>query len=192
MHPGHPGTKQCALRLCESIHRCSWKHLQLWRYIQDATRFDLQNIQILKLLRPVRRSAGDFRSSWNCYAALRETSRALRETWCHILTSVVLTYPQGISSHHIHLCYSHKIHYIKIWHALFKTLYIYSYGQFGRRWWSRIIRGVPRHAHWENLEMHHFGGRCGETMELEGREPTINTQPHLSRHSNRIHEKERF
>jgi hypothetical protein len=29
-------------------------------------------------------------------------------------------------------------------------------------------------------------------MELAGREPTINTPPHLTRHPNRIHEKERF
>jgi hypothetical protein len=29
-------------------------------------------------------------------------------------------------------------------------------------------------------------------MELEGREPTINIPPHLSRHPNGIHEKERF
>jgi len=28
------------LRLCKSILRCSWKHLQLWRCIQDAMRFD--------------------------------------------------------------------------------------------------------------------------------------------------------
>ena len=28
------------LRLCKSILRCSWKNLQLWRCIQDATRFD--------------------------------------------------------------------------------------------------------------------------------------------------------
>jgi hypothetical protein len=40
--------------------------------------------------------------------------------------------------------------------------------------------------------MDHFGGRCGETMELEGREPTINTAPHLPRHSNGINEKEEF
>jgi len=37
-----------------------------------------------------------------------------------------------------------------------------------------------------------FGGHCGETMELEGREPTINNPPHLSRHPNGIHEKEWF
>jgi hypothetical protein len=37
-----------------------------------------------------------------------------------------------------------------------------------------------------------LGGRCGETTELEGREPTINIPPHLSRHPNGIREGERF
>jgi len=37
-----------------------------------------------------------------------------------------------------------------------------------------------------------LGGRCGETMELEGRDSTSNTLPHLSRHPNGIHVKERF
>ena len=46
----------------------------------DAMRFDLQNCQILERLRPLRRSAGDFKSSWDRYAALQETLRALRET----------------------------------------------------------------------------------------------------------------
>ena len=35
-------------------------------------------------------------------------------------------------------------------------------------------------------------GCWGETMELEGREPTMNTPLHLSRHPNGIHEIERF
>jgi len=35
-------------------------------------------------------------------------------------------------------------------------------------------------------------GRCGETEELESREPVINTPPHLSRHQNGILEKKRF
>jgi hypothetical protein len=34
--------------------------------------------------------------------------------------------------------------------------------------------------------------RCGETMELEGREPIINTLLHLSQHPKGIREKERF
>jgi len=37
-----------------------------------------------------------------------------------------------------------------------------------------------------------FGGRCVETMELEGKEPIVNTPPHLSQHPKGIHEKERF
>jgi len=37
-----------------------------------------------------------------------------------------------------------------------------------------------------------LGGRCAETMELEGREPTINTLPHLLWNPNGIHQKERF
>jgi len=37
--------------------------------------------------------------------------------------------------YHIHLCYSYKICYlITLWHALFKYLYIYTYGQSGHRW----------------------------------------------------------
>ena len=35
-------------------------------------------------------------------------------------------------------------------------------------------------------------GRCGETAELEGRGPIVNTPPHLSRHPKGIREKERF
>jgi hypothetical protein len=63
MLPGPPGAKQRALRLYKSVLRCSWKHLQLWRGIQDATRFDLWNSQILEKVRPLRRSPGDFESS---------------------------------------------------------------------------------------------------------------------------------
>jgi hypothetical protein len=37
-----------------------------------------------------------------------------------------------------------------------------------------------------------LGDHCGEMIELEDREPTINTQPHFSRHSNGSNEKERF
>jgi len=36
--------------------------------------------------------------------------------------------------YHIRLCYSHKIRYLIIWHALFKYFYIYTYGQSGHRW----------------------------------------------------------
>jgi len=56
--PDHPGDKQSALRLCKSIPRCSWKHLQLWRCIQEDPS------RIVK-----------FRSSWDLCADLRKTSR---------------------------------------------------------------------------------------------------------------------
>jgi len=53
-----PGAKQSALRLCKSILRCSWKHLQLWRCIQDAPS------RIVK-----------FWSSWDLCTDVQETSR---------------------------------------------------------------------------------------------------------------------
>ena len=93
MLPGPPGALQCALRLFKSILRCFWKYVQLWRCIQDATRL---TIRIFK-----------FWSCWDLYTGLQETLRAsetsvqaLQETWCHILTAVVLrvAQPQGISS----------------------------------------------------------------------------------------------
>ena len=34
--PAPPRVLQCTLRLCKSIFRCSWKNLQLWRWIQNA------------------------------------------------------------------------------------------------------------------------------------------------------------
>jgi len=48
--------------------------------------------------------------------------------------------------YHIRLCYSHKISYLIIGQALFKYLYIYTYGQSGHRWYSSIIGGAPGDA----------------------------------------------
>jgi len=39
--PCPPGDKQSPFRLCKSNVRYSWKHLQRWRNLQKATRFDL-------------------------------------------------------------------------------------------------------------------------------------------------------
>jgi len=41
MLPGPPGAKQSGLKRCQSILRCSWRHQQLWRCIEDPPRFDL-------------------------------------------------------------------------------------------------------------------------------------------------------
>jgi len=66
---------------------------------------------------------------WLASRAAKTSVQDLQETWCRILTPVVLTvpYPQGISSI-ILVCYSHKIRYIILWHVLSKSLYIYTYG----------------------------------------------------------------
>ena len=89
------------------------------------------------------------------------------------------------------LCYSHKIRYIIIWHPLFKSLYIYILSI-----WPQMVVRHNRRSTWtrplRELGDALLGGHCGEMTELEGREPTINTPPHLSQHPNKIHEKERF
>jgi len=73
MLPGPPWAKERALRLCKSIPWCSWKLRQIWRCIQDATRFDLKDSHMLEQrrasvqvcgrrrerLRPLHSSAGD-------------------------------------------------------------------------------------------------------------------------------------
>jgi len=96
------GALQCALRLCKNILRCSWKHLQLCRCIQQAMRYHYWDGQTFELLRPLPRSAGDFESTWELSAGLRETSRESetsapvpRGTWWDILTAVVLRGPQS-------------------------------------------------------------------------------------------------
>jgi hypothetical protein len=105
-----------------------------------------------RMLRDLTYTIVNCRSSSDLGAALRETLRgsetaALWDTWCLNLKAVVLTQPQGIWSYHISLCYSHRIHYIIICHALYKSLCIYTYGQSGRRWYWSIFGGAPGHAH---------------------------------------------
>jgi hypothetical protein len=57
--PGPSGAKHTTFRLYNSILRCSWQHLQLWKCIQDAPSW----IVI-------------FWSGWNCCWGLRMTLRA--------------------------------------------------------------------------------------------------------------------
>ena len=86
MLPGPAGALQSALRHCKSILRCPWKHLQSWRCIQDATRMDYEDSQILEQVRPLHGSVGDFESSWDCCTAVRDT-------WCCILQALVPRVP---------------------------------------------------------------------------------------------------
>jgi len=53
---------------------------------------------------------------------------------------------------------------------------------------EHIRRSTWTHPLRENRDAPH-GGHCGETMELEGREPTINTLPYHLQHPNGIEEK---
>jgi len=62
MLPAPPGALQCALGLCKSILRCSWKHLQLWRCIQDATRLTIRIVE--------------FWSCWDHWVGLQENARS--------------------------------------------------------------------------------------------------------------------
>jgi len=95
-----------------------------------------------------------------------------------------------ITTRHL-VYYSHKIRYIIPWHSFFKSLYIFTYSQSGCKSYSSIIGGAAGHAYWE-LRDAPFGGWCVETSELEGRELTINTPPHLSQHPHRIHNNEHY
>jgi len=99
-------------RLCKSILRCSWKHLQLWICIQDTTRFAYWDSQVLERLRKPRRSVGDFESSsaGDLVAYSPHSSSDGSISRRHVI-------------YHIHPCYSDKIRYLIIWHASFKYLY---------------------------------------------------------------------
>jgi len=140
-----------------STSRCSQTPLELSKVLSDSARAFSGAPEstcsyggAFRMLWDLTYRIVEFWSSWDLCADLRETSRtaetaagdcessrhcctALRETGYRILTAVVHTQPHGISSYHIHLCYSHKIHYIIIWHALFKSLYIYTCCRSGRR-----------------------------------------------------------
>ena len=143
-------------------------------------RFDWQNNQILELLRPLRRSVGDFERSWDHCAALQGT-------WRRIVTAVVVTLQQCISS----LLQSQDCLYHNMACIIQIFLYIYIRSIWPpmvvehdwRSTWTCPFRG-PRDAP--------LGGRCGETKELEGRVPTINTLPHSRDIQTRIHAKVRL
>ena len=60
-----PGAKPSSLRLSKIILRCFCKHLKLSRFIQDDTRLDLDNSQILELLGHLCRSVGDCKVIWD-------------------------------------------------------------------------------------------------------------------------------
>jgi len=119
-------------------------------------RFDWSNSQILELLRPLCRSAGDFEINCDCCAALPDAQRAAETSaQCWSRLGAILRQQWFLHNYKalrliIFVCYSHKIHYILLWHASFNSLSIYTHGQSGSRWFSSIIRGASGHSHCEN------------------------------------------
>jgi len=74
--PDPPGAKHSALRLCKSIIRCPWKHLELWRCFQDAAS------GIVKFWR-----------SWDLSADLRDTS-SVAETAAQLCGTIDAVFSQ--------------------------------------------------------------------------------------------------
>jgi len=129
MLPGPCGAMKRALRRCKSILLCSWKLQRIWRCIQNATRLDLEDIPIIEQRGPCAEVCGRVRdqlrplcSSGGGLVPYFHSSGSLRS----IRTRHFV--------YHISLCYSHKIHYLIIWHAIFKYCYIYTYSESGHRW----------------------------------------------------------
>ena len=100
----------------------------------------------------------EFFSSWDLRADLWETSREAKTTAPLGRRLGAVIWQQWFLHYHkaFCLCYSHKICYSIIRHALFKSFYIYTYGQSGRKWESSIVGGASGHTHWESLEMYHL------------------------------------
>jgi len=122
--PGPLGDLQSALGHCRSILRYSWKSLQLWRCMQNATIFGLEDVQLFKRLKPPCRYAIDFQSSWDVCVALRETIYLVlysdsSSSWGSITTCHVVN--------DIRLCYSHRICYSIVWHVLSFNISLYIY-----------------------------------------------------------------
>jgi len=134
-----PGALQCVLTLCKRIVRCSKKQLQLWRCIQDATRWFWERsklgaadttVQVYRRMRGHLRhqcmSAADFESSWDlCMSSSGDL------VWYIIRSG---SYGSTTTTHllyHIRRCNSHMILCITLCYVLFKPLYKYTYGDTG-------------------------------------------------------------
>jgi hypothetical protein len=82
MLPAHPGALQSALGLCKSILRCSWKNLQLWRCIQDATRLTIRIVKVWSyryLCTGLQETSKETRTSAQLCRRLWEQLRPLRK-----------------------------------------------------------------------------------------------------------------
>ena len=125
-----------------STSRCSQPPLELCNVLSDSARAISGAREstctyggAFRMLRDLTIRIVKFCSYWNRCAGQRETSRAaeasaqaLQETWCHILTAVVLRVPQPQGKEFIIFvfCYRHKIRYSIIRHVLSQSFYIHT------------------------------------------------------------------
>jgi len=123
-------------------------------------------------------------------AAQRETSRAAEIAAQHCMRLGAICSQQWFLHipKELHLCYSHKIRYIILWNVQFKSPYIYTYGQSGRRWELSTIGEAPGHAHGENFGIGHL-----EAIVVKQRSKKAESTPSTLCHTphdiqNKIHE----
>jgi hypothetical protein len=181
MLPDPPGANQSTCRLCMRILRCS----QIWHIEQSNFGAPETAVQIYKRLweklRPLQSPAGYFKSSRDCRAALRVSWLRYYHSSCSDITTrvVVLSYSSVTVTRFATSQYG--MHYSCI------SIYIYI-----RSIWLQVGLEHNRKSTWtqplSKLRVAPSGGHSGETMELAGREPSITTPLHLSRHPNTIHQ----
>jgi len=103
---------------------------------------------MVEQLRPVHSSAGNFGTNW-------DLCTALRETWCGMLTAVVLldSKQHGISS--IIFVFVTVTRFATSQHGMYwsKSLCICTYIESGCRRYFHIIGDTPGDADWQTFEM---------------------------------------
>jgi len=194
-----------------STSRCSQTALELRHVLSDCARAFSGAPECtgsyggaFRMLRDLTSRIVKFRSSWDLCADLREASRAaeiaaqlcrrLREQPGPLHSTVGDLVPYS----HSHGSYTTTSHFVLSYSSLLQSqdslhhnmacimqvlVYIYI-----RSIWPQIVVEHNQRSTWtrplRELRDTPLGGHCSETMQLEGREPTINTLPHLSRHPN--------
>jgi len=182
--------------------RCSQTTLEVSDVLSDSARAfsgapesTCSSGGAFRMLQDVTYRIIKFWSFWDLCADLRETSRAaettvqlygrhqssrdccaaLCETWCRILTAVILTQPQGTLS----LLQSQD----SLHHNMGCIIYVSVYIYIRSIWLQMVVEHIWRST-WTRplteLRNTPLGGYCGETTGRERREPTINNPAHFS------------
>ena len=201
-----------------STSRCPQTPLELSNVLSDSARAFSGTSEssrsyggALRMIRDLTYRMVKFWSYWDLCTDWRETSRTAKNTaqLCRRLREqprslcstegdlVLYSHSSGsyLTTRHFALSYLSLLQSRDSWHhtmacSIWVCVYIYI-----RSIWPPMVvehnGRSPCTRPLRELRDAPLGAHCGETMELEDREPTINTPPHLSRHPNRIHLKER-